>query len=293
LDYQDQAGEPLVGAAVEALPRELRGRDRQAALLRLAFEALDPNSAKYLQAARLPLILCTHEADRPGARLDGLVSDLRSPNGAPYFYGRTAHIAAGAAGVVHALEQARTMFCEDALQACLIVGVDSLINARTISWLDRMRRLKTSRQSDGLIPGEAGCIILVSQKPPQEAGLAVLGLGFGKEPATITNEEPFRADGMTTALRNALAEAKLNLHEVDFRLSDVGGESYAFEELVLAQTRLMRQVRPEQPLWHPADCIGDCGAAAGFVQLAWAEQAWARGYAPGPSGGAPCERRFS
>lgn len=282
LHYTDREGEPLVGAAVEALPAEMRGRDRQAALLRLAFEQLDPPSTERLRAASLPLILCTREADRPGARLAGLMSNAQLPDGAPSTHGRTAHVAGGAVGVIQALSLARTMHSETQARACLVVAVDSLIDARTLSWLDRSGRLKTSLQSDGLIPGEAACIVLVSEEPPEGGGLAVLGLGFGTEPATVTNEEPFRANGMTAALRAALVEAGLGLHEVDFRLSDVGGESYAFEELVVTQARLMRQVRPEQPLWHPADCVGDCGAVAGFVQLAWVEQAWARGYAPGP-----------
>ena len=71
------------------------------------------------------------------------------------------------------------------------------------------------------------------------------------------------------------------MHEVAFRLSDVAGESYAFEELVLAQVRNMRKTRPEQPVWHAADCIGDTGATAGLIQFAWAEQAFHRGYASG------------
>ncbi len=46
------------------------------------------------------------------------------------------------------------------------------------------------------------------------------------------------------ALRAALAEARAGMHDVAFRLSDVAGELYAFEELVLAQIRNMRQTRP-------------------------------------------------
>lgn len=282
LHYIDRGGEPLVGAAVEALPAEMRGRDRQAALLSLAFAQLDPAFAERLRSESLPLILCTREADRPGARLGGLMRNAQLLDGSLPVYGKTTHVAAGAVGVIQALGLARSMYHETRARACMVVAVDSLIDARTLSWLDRLGRLKTSLQSDGLIPGEAACIILVSEDPPKEGGLALLGLGFGNESATVTNEEPFRANGMTAALRAALAEAGLGLHDVDFRLSDVGGESYVFEELVVTQARLMRQVRPEQPLWHPADCVGDCGAAAGFVQLAWAEQAWARGYAPGP-----------
>jgi len=98
----------------------------------------------------------------------------------------------------------------------------------------------------------------------------------------VFNEEPFRAEAMKSAVGDALRESGLAMHDVDFRLSDVAGESYAFEELALAQTRLMRKVRPSQPLWHAADCIGDCGAAAGLVQFAWAAQAFHRRYAPGP-----------
>ncbi len=282
LAFRDRAGEPLVGAAVKALPPEMRGGDRLAALVSLAFAKLDGASVQRLKATPLPLILCTRDAERPGAPPGGIMDDLRFPDGAPCVYVRTAHVAAGAAGAVQALSLARTMFRQNEARACVVVAVDSLIDARTLSWLDRVGRLKTSVHSDGVIPGEAACVFLVSQAPPEDAGLVALGLGLGTEPATVMNDDPFRADGMTEALRTALAEAGLGMHEVDFRLSDVGGESYAFEEVTLVQTRLMRRVRAEQPLWHPADCVGDCGAAAGFVQLAWAEQAWARGYAPGP-----------
>jgi 3-oxoacyl-[acyl-carrier-protein] synthase-1 len=72
------------------------------------------------------------------------------------------------------------------------------------------------------------------------------------------------------------------MEEVAFRFSDVAGESYAFEEVVVAQARNLRTSRECQDLLHPAGSIGDCGAASGLIQLAWAEQAFARGYACGP-----------
>jgi 3-oxoacyl-[acyl-carrier-protein] synthase-1 len=143
-------------------------------------------------------------------------------------------------------------------------------------------RLKTSQVTDGLIPGEAACILVASKRPIVSGSLRLRGLGLAIETATAGNEDPFRANGLSAALKAALAEAAVQMHEVAFRLSDVAGESYAFEELVLAQVRNMRQPRlEEQPVWHAADCMGDCGAAAGLVQFAWAEQAFKRGYAPG------------
>lgn len=178
---------------------------------------------------------------------------------------------------------ARTALTDSDLPACLILAADRLIDARVLHWLDSSQRLKSSEHADGVIPGEAACLAVVTREPlPDEPVASVHGIGEAIESATVLNEEPFRAEAMKTALGSALRESGLAMHDVDFRVSDVAGESYAFEELSLTQTRLMRKVRPSQPLWHVADCIGDCGAAAGLVQFAWAAQAFHRRYAPGP-----------
>lgn len=280
--YRDANGEPIVGAAVEALHPDLKGRDRLAALLQLALDELAPGAAAPLPWGRMPLILCTREAERPGARLAGIVAELRCPDGSALAGPRAVHVASGAASAVQAVALARSFLAEPGVPACLILAVDSLLDARVLAWLDRTHRLKTSSRTDGVIPGEAACLALVGREPVSDGHVAVRGLGTATEPATVLNEEPFRAEGMKAALHGALQEAGLAMHDVDFRLGDVAGESYAFEELALAQARLMRQVRPGQPLWHPADCIGDCGAAAGLIQFAWAGQAFHRGYAPGP-----------
>jgi 3-oxoacyl-[acyl-carrier-protein] synthase-1 len=123
--------------------------------------------------------------------------------------------------------------------------------------------------------------MLVSNQAMTPSSLGIRGLGFAVEEATVLNDEPLLGKGMAAAVEHALSEAALAMHEVDFRLSDVAGESYAFEELALAQSRLTRQTRESQDLWHPADTVGDCGATSGLIQVAWAEQAFARGYAPG------------
>ena len=79
-----------------------------------------------------------------------------------------------------------------------------------------------------------------------------------------------------------MTEAKLGLHEIDCRLSDVTGELYGFKELPLVGGRLMRVVRKQdQPLWHWVEAIGDSGAAAGVAQLVMADEAFRKGYALG------------
>ncbi|ESW80700.1 hypothetical protein NKL07_18125 [Mesorhizobium sp. C280B] len=279
--YRDINGQPLRGARVEAVPAETRGRSRLTALARLAVEHIDEKISALLPWGEMPFLLCTRDAGMPGARINGILSGLAVRGGEPLVGSRTFQITHGQISAFVAIEQARKLLNERNAEACLIMAIDSLIDARSLSWLDSRMRLKTSQVTDGLIPGEAACILVVSKRPILEGALRLRGLGLAIETATAGNEEPFRADGLSAALKAALREAGVHLHEVAFRISDVGGESYAFEELVLAQMRNMRKTRPEQPLWHAADCMGDCGSAAGLIQFAWAEQAFRRAYAPG------------
>ncbi|ESX14965.1 hypothetical protein NKJ16_03285 [Mesorhizobium sp. M0179] len=283
LSYRDADGEPIRGASVDALPATMRGRDRVAALTRLAADQVDPKQADRLPWGEMPIILCTREPQFPGARLNGIVGGLALPNGASLVGPHSVHVTEGAVSTFVGIWHARKLLAERKVPACIIVAVDTLIDSRTLGWLDKAGRLKTSIVTDGLIPGEAASISVVSARPLLESHVTVHGLGLARETATVLNEEPFRADGLASALRTALAEARVEIHDVAFRLSDVAGESYAFEELVVAQMRVMRTVRPQQLVWLAAGCIGDCGAAAGSIQFAWAEQAFRRGYAPGPS----------
>lgn len=280
LDYRDRAAIPIRGARVDAIAPSRRGRERLRLLAKLVLENIEADMAAAISWSQMPLVLCTRDRETPGARLNGMFADLAFPDGSAVTDRRTAHIAAGQSGAFAGLGQARKMLADGAA-ACLILAIDSLIDARTLAWLDGQMRLKTSETTDGLIPGEAACLAIASKRPMTRSHVVLRGLGLAFEEATAINESPFRADGLTSALKHALQEAGTQMHEVAFRLSDVAGESYAFEEIGLAQARNMRKTRPEQPIWHAADCIGDTGAAAGLIQFAWAEQAFHRKYAPG------------
>ncbi|MER8823026.1 hypothetical protein NKI56_21820 [Mesorhizobium sp. M0622] len=281
LPYRDANGEAILGAVVNAFAPDLRGRDRLSALVEFAIDQLDPDATEALPWGQMPLILCTREPEMPGGRINGILGGITLPHGAPLAGPKSGHIAAGPISAFAAISRARDLLQNRDVPACIVLAVDSLIDARTLGWLDARARLKTTIETDGLIPGEGACITVVSRQPITQSHVIVRGLGLGRETATIYNEEPLRANGLTAALKIALEEAGVHMHDVAFRLSDVAGESYAFEELVLAQMRTMRKTRPEQPVWHAADCIGDSGAAAGLIQFAWAEQAYKRNYAPG------------
>ena len=91
-----------------------------------------------------------------------------------------------------------------------------------------------------------------------------------------------RADGLVQAINAALADAQSGYEAIDYRLTDANGEQYWFKEAALAMNRTLRVRKETFDLWHPADCIGETGAAVGPCAYAVALAAACKCYAPGP-----------
>lgn len=282
LPYADNSGEPIMGAMVPGVEPRLRGRERILALLALAMDGLPTRLPQELESGELPLLLCTREGHRARPDMAGLVTEAASQAGLEFRRQDARHFASGAVSVFEALTYAQQLLAGAKAAACLIVAVDSQVDPRSLNLLDQEGRLKKVGHPDGVIPGEAACTMLVSARRLRPTAIRVLGLGFGAETATVLNEDPLLGNGMAAAVRAALEQAMVPMHEIAFRLSDLAGEAYAFEELVLAQVRTLKRTRPSQDVLHPAGYTGDCGAANGVVQLAWAEQAMHKRYAHGP-----------
>ncbi|MBZ5709308.1 hypothetical protein [Nannocystis pusilla] len=185
----------------------------------------------------------------------------------------------GAYGGYVALEQGRA--CVRAGRPSIVAAAESLLTARTLLALSQKQRLLVEGNSDGVIPSEAAAAVLLTGDR-RHALARIRGLGFAREPSSLDNDVPLRAEGLLGAARAALLEAGLHPHEVDFRLSDAAGESFYFKEQALLVSRLLRERKAEFPLWLPAETLGDTGAAAGLCGLLWAMAGWARKYAPGP-----------
>ena len=236
----------------------------------------------------VPLLLNLAERDRPG-RLDGLSNSfypaLAQEIGS-HFHRDSQLIAGGRVGGALALQRARELLyrATEPHGHVLVAGVDSLLVGPTLSAYMNRSRLLSAENSNGFIPGEAGAALLLS---PSEAGrngdLLCVGMGFDNETATVQSEEPLRAEGLASAVKTALVEANSDMEAMDFRLADVSGEHYAFKEASLLLSRVLRQRKEEFDIWHPADCIGEVGAAALPCMLGVALFAAKKAYAPGPN----------
>jgi len=231
----------------------------------------------------LPLLLCVSEADRPG-RVDNLedhllrrVEDELETRFAP----GSALVAMGRVAVAVALARARALIAEAKAPSVLVAATDSLLSWPTLSHYEQRDRLLTPRNSNGFIPGEAAGALLVGAPSGRAAELLCTGIGFGHEPAPVGSEAPLRADGLAQAFRSALAEAGREIHQMDFRIADLSGEHYYFKEAALAVNRTLHRRKESFDLWHPAECTGEVGAAAGATIVTAALAACEKRYAEG------------
>jgi 3-oxoacyl-[acyl-carrier-protein] synthase-1 len=195
-----------------------------------------------------------------------------------HFSAHSCTIAVGRIGGFVGLHRARALLYEGKADAVLVAGVDSYVNWPALSHFENGYRLLTSKNSDGFLPGEAAAAVMVTRALPGTA-LRCDGLGFAEESATIDATLPLRADGLVEAIRAAARDADCRPQDFELRITGLSGEQYYFKEAALAATRLIREPMPEADLWHPADCVGEVGAAAGPLAVIIAATACAKGYA--------------
>jgi 3-oxoacyl-[acyl-carrier-protein] synthase-1 len=281
--FIDVAGERVMGAEVP-LAAPWRGVSR---LVHMAVPAIRECLAHIGSANvdQIPLLLCVAEERRPG-RLDGLdetLLDRIQVDLGVRFHPQSRVIPRGRVAGALAMDAARTQLQELPIPFCIVAGVDSLFVADTLAAYERSKRLLTSRNSNGFIPGEAAAAVLVSRShPPTRAALVCRGLAWGIEKVTIDSDEPLRADGLIRAITGAFSDAGCGYEAVDYRITDANGEQYGFKEAALAMTRTLRTPKELFDIWHPADCIGEVGASTGPCAFAVALAAVRKHYAPGP-----------
>lgn len=232
--------------------------------------------------AHIPLLLCVAERERPG-RIDGLDEELFAQIEAALGVGfapQSLVIPHGRVSAATALMQARKLILEGAAPSVLVVASDSLLTGPTLSAYERNDRLLTPLNSNGFMPGEGAAALLIGA-PADREYLELSGLGFATEPAHIDSERPLRGEGLAAAIKAALQEAGCELHQLDFRVTDVSGEQYYFKEAALAYGRVLRARKERFDLWQPAQCVGESGAMLGIATLVVAEAACRKAYAPG------------
>ena len=243
------------------------------------------STAGVTDTARVPFFVGVAHPDRPG-RPEDLEQTLlrhlyRRLDAVPCASSRL--FAGDQAGCGFALLDAKRLLEAGAADYVLVAGVDTLLDRTLINAYCARRRLLTPANFNGFLPGEAGTAVLIGIASTASSGLRIAGIGNAQEIATIESTKPLRGEGLTCAIRSALADAGLDMANVDFRVTDLSGEHYKFKEAMFALVRLDHTPRNGLlDLWHPIEFLGEIGAAILPCLLGWTWDALQRGYAPGP-----------
>ena len=284
----DRAGEPIVASIVEGLKEDCIGPER---VVDLALAALQPVMAdiseKGVEVGSFPIFLSL-PMTRPGTEI---LEDVMYVALASVFGGEGARDylrirSEGHASTIRCLEDAVGILAKGEAELCLIGGVDSYWQYEVLDCLDQIRRLRSDRNLDGFIPGEAAAfVLLMTPHYAQRLGMnpmAELGVvANAHEPQPLNVDGVSIGEGLSSALRSIVSSNDLHPAMIDWVVCDMNGESYRSMEWSYAWLRTGKHFRDPVELWHPADCYGDVGSASGALLLAITAEALDKGYGRG------------
>lgn len=278
--FVDASGERVMMCSAPAVPPDLSGVERAAALAQLALSGLGrviemPQRPVLLLAlperyaeGELSLTLTSEGQAFLEAMRAGLPSQLKNIEIEVFPFGR----AAGAVAMRRAVglvERGRLVIWG---------GVDTLYDWTTLELLERANRLMTVANIDGVRPGEGAAFMAVA---PADAGhgIRVLGIGTGREPSPVGSEEPCRSLGLSAALAAAVAPLRTEGRRSNCWLLDNTHEAYATQELQNVIARFGDVLGLQTDLQMPLQELGDVGAAALPLLAVLCAEAWRLGYA--------------
>jgi len=189
----------------------------------------------------------------------------------------------GGAGVLASLHSAKQLLLAGEVDACVVGGVDSLINDSDVKRLRSAGRMLEPGSPQGLIPGEGAAFLMVALEHRFRAAIArIVGMASALEVDSVLVQRCSQGRAFMSALTSAMQESSMPESSISLRVSSVNGEHYAVWESMFYATRFYRTRRDRLPIWYPASSVGDIGAASGTLAIILAALAIAGGNAPGP-----------
>jgi 3-oxoacyl-[acyl-carrier-protein] synthase-1 len=286
--FVDPAGEALVCAIDGRLDPELLGAPR---LLELARSELS-NATQQLAGVQRQgpvVVLLSLPEERPGfgeRQASDLLRALSDPKATPAGTPLDVRVVGrGHAGGFEAIEQAIRALQAGHWDIALVGGVDGYLEADTIEWLDRDRRLARSQRRGGFPPGEASAFVwlatdAVRQRLAWPSLAVVRAVACGHEVRDEASPEGLQGTALSEVFSRVAAELRPS-ERVDELYCDINDERPRTTDLGFALLRAGNMFRDGTDYKTPAGSIGDVGAASVPLNCVLAARAWARGYANG------------
>jgi uncharacterized protein (TIGR02270 family) len=192
--------------------------------------------------------------------------------------------AADGPGFAAALREAEAGIARGAWEACLVGGVDSLVEPAVLAALAGLNALRTPARAQGLVPGEGAGFVLVERAAAarRRGAAARARLGRVELAAAPPRFAPVERPGH--ALTQVVAAALAGGGAPAMVVASLNGDERRALDWGHARVRLQQRGLPgDTPECWPAEAFGDLGAAAGPVALCLAARSWERRAWSGPA----------
>jgi len=267
----DEHLEPLrpdVAAAPGLTPRACR-------MIQLAAPALREAAAGRAMAG-VPLLLGLPE----GTPAD-LLELICLQAGVPLDVRRSAALPHGRAAGLVALGRAAELLGGRTPEMVLVGGVDTYYDGALLAELEAEGRVLVPDGMDGFIPGEGAAFLLLARSAAGDQALAsVLGAGTGEERGHLYSGTACTGEGLCAALDGLAGSEPVPASPTV--LAGLNGENVGSREWGIAAIRRRALFGEPLRMEHPADCLGDIGAALGAMLLVIAAIATRKRYLATP-----------
>ncbi len=260
---------------LDKLPLPARARR----MLRLATPALQGVAVDADAPMRL-FLGAPHLTAKNGAWLRHFPQYLQMLTGVPIDTAASLVIPQGRAAALLALEAACNALRSDPSAPVIVGGVDTFLDPRLLSTLDREGRVLGPTVMDGFIPGEGAAFMVLAASGN---GVVVNGVASFNDPGHRTGSAPARGEGLAEAVNLLRGQLQGSPPPVGVTFAGFNGESFDAKLWGVTQLRHRDFFASTMAMEHPADKYGDAGAATGAILTALAATAIADGSRNGPA----------
>jgi 3-oxoacyl-[acyl-carrier-protein] synthase-1 len=192
----------------------------------------------------------------------------------------------GRAAAVVALEAAVQHVSTNPGATVVVGGVDSFLDLRRIAVLDGESRILGPSVMDGFIPGEGAAFLVLkdaaaAQGNPPAARIRVIAAASAMDEGHRYGTAPALGEGLAHAVDKLRGITPSDTALVGSTFAAFNGENFEAKLWGVARLRHSDFFLPSMVMRHPADTIGDTGAASGAILTALGAHALGKGHGEG------------